>query len=368
MKIIISQRQYKKLTEGELKEAVGVPEYIISTAIKIFDKMVAKLKKENKSLDEIQNEKLIITGQFPMGDIVVRKIIIDFEFLKLPAGTEREWMSATHHSLSKLLPKLVFQTANKKSEIKIGFSIAMNEEDGNKELIDFLNQSKKVLIPTVAHEIKHSYFEKKSQYEPLKKRVSYQALQNLRLPMIQPINDFLFHSYFIHAVENVVRPTELAAHMEMQGITRKKFLEFFMNSDIVKMLKEIKDFSYQNLRDDLIAYTDVIKKLLSKIGVDTEGMSEEELVNQILRLTLVNLTNMRGNTMKSLLTTSPVEMIFGFMGDKEEFFDRYINYITKFGENYEQFFKSEENEFHKIADQMIKKLSKLYSLAKKDEE
>ena len=40
--------------------------------------------------------------------------------------------------------------------------------------------------------------------------------------------------------------------------------------------------------------------------------------------------------------------------------------ITKFGEKYEAFFKSEEKRFNYVATKMIKKISKVYSLAKKD--
>ena len=366
MKIIISQEQFTKLTESELKEAVGVPEHIVSTAINIYDKMVSKLEKENKPLKEIENEKLTLTGQFPIGDIVVKKINIDFNFEKMPKGSEREWISAAHYSLSKLLPKLVFKTANKKTEINMGFRIALNEKDKNKDFITFLKNSRNSLIPTVAHEIQHAYFEKKSQYEPLKKRADYQALSKFNIPFIKPINEFIFNSYYIHAIENIVRPTELAAHMELQGITRKDFLDFFMNSDIVKVLKEAREFTYQNLRDDLIAYTDVIKSILTMAGINPDGMSDNELVDEMLRLTLINLSNTKGDIMKQILTTHTIEIIFGFTGEKHEFFKKYIKYVTKSGDNYESFFKSEEKNFHQVSNEMIKKLSKLYSIAKEN--
>lgn len=364
MKIVISEKQYLRLKEAELEEAVGVPEYIISTAQKLYEKLLKRLKKYQGTIEELENDKLEIEGKFPISDITVKKIIVDFSIVKLPPPQEREIAGAQHHSVSKLLDKFVFKSVNKKTEIKMGFIVAVTEQDSVSDIYDLFEERREQMIPTIAHELKHAFFEKKSKYENLYKRADYSVRTDMNIGFLEPLNDFFYDSYYIHAIENVVRPTELATQMELKGITREKFLEFFNNSEIVQKLKKIREFTYEGMREELLRYTGVIKPFLEKIGADTEGKDDEELVDEVLRIALVNFINRRGDKMKDILTTNFVEQMFGFRGDKEKFFDRYINYIMKFGQDFESFFKSEEKKLRNTADSVLKKLAKLYSLAK----
>lgn len=325
-----------------------------------------ELSNKKGSLKKLDSKNLELTGMFPIGDITVRKINVDFNFQEVPDLQEMDFIGATQRSLSKLLPNFVFKTANKKTEIEIGFRIAVPSDSKVKDLIYFMNENRNDIITTLSHEIQHSYFSKKSKYEPVARRAGYEALTKFGFAMIQPLNDFLYHSYFIHEIENIVRPTELATRMELEGVTRSQFLDFLKKTEAYGHLNDIRNFTYEKLKSDLTSYTSLIKTLLTKLNIDTDDMSDEQMIDETLRLFLVNLTNMKGDTMKKILTTDPFEIMFGFSGEKEKFFDRYIRYITKFGEDYEAFFRNEEKRLPKIAQQVIKKLGKVYSLAKKD--
>jgi hypothetical protein len=59
-----------------------------------------------------------------------------------------------------------------------------------------------------------------------------------------------------------------------------------------------------------------------------------------------------------------MEGVFGFMGKKQKYFEKYLNSVERFGDDYEKFFKYEINQTRKICLKMTKKLSKLYSLLK----
>ena len=56
-----------------------------------------------------------------------------------------------------------------------------------------------------------------------------------------------------------------------------------------------------------------------------------------------------------------IKWIKGYLEDN---FDKYLSKITRFGDDYERFFKYEINQTRKICLKMTKKLSKLYSLIK----
>ena len=51
-----------------------------------------------------------------------------------------------------------------------------------------------------------------------------------------------------------------------------------------------------------------------------------------------------------------------FIGNKERFYDEYLNKITKFASDYNSFYKSEARFLNQEAFRMIKKLARLYEL------
>ena len=51
----------------------------------------------------------------------------------------------------------------------------------------------------------------------------------------------------------------------------------------------------------------------------------------------------------------------------EEIKQNFQNYILKYENNPVEYFKAEINKFHKVADQTIRKIGKLYAMAKDDE-
>jgi hypothetical protein len=62
--------------------------------------------------------------------------------------------------------------------------------------------------------------------------------------------------------------------------------------------------------------------------------------------------------------------LFGLNDDKDEKMDnirnQFVRHISKYEENPKQFFKNEIKKFHIVADKMIRKIAKLYSIAKDD--
>jgi esterase/lipase len=60
-------------------------------------------------------------------------------------------------------------------------------------------------------------------------------------------------------------------------------------------------------------------------------------------------------------------MIFGPPEDKRKFFDKYVNGIKKYEHNAIMFYKDEEKKLKQTATEMIRKIQKLFAMAKPDE-
>jgi hypothetical protein len=62
--------------------------------------------------------------------------------------------------------------------------------------------------------------------------------------------------------------------------------------------------------------------------------------------------------------------LFGLNDNKDEKMDnirnQFVKHISKYEKNPNQFFKNEIKKFHIVADKMIRKIAKLYSMAKDD--
>jgi hypothetical protein len=127
-----------------------------------------------------------------------------------------------------------------------------------------------------------------------------------------------------------------------------------------------------------------VDALLNHIGEDPEGMSENEKIDMVLHLVYVNLVNMRMGTFMEMISDKGDSVrdflmqltgqVPSFLKDEDEekkmdkLRDKFFNYVTKFKDNPTQFFKDECEKFNYVSTKMLKKISKLYALAKDDDE
>jgi hypothetical protein len=191
-------------------------------------------------------------------------------------------------------------------------------------------------------------------------RAKYQAPQNLYLD-IKPIDNFLHLLYFTHAIENTVRSSELAAAVKINKVTRDNFLDFLKKDTTYKNLNDAKNFSYEKLKSELKNYIPEIDELGNHIN-KYMGDTDEEKIDEVLRLVRVNLINNTGDSYMDLMTLNHIEQMFGFHGKKNEVVKKFLKKLVKFDNN-EDFFKNEEKLFNFIGDKMIRKISKLYDMA-----
>ena len=61
--------------------------------------------------------------------------------------------------------------------------------------------------------------------------------------------------YYIHTIENLVRPTEVAYSMKRKNITKSQFKKFLENNRVYKELLKIKNFSFDDFISQLKEYS-----------------------------------------------------------------------------------------------------------------
>jgi len=171
--------------------------------------------------------------------------------------------------------------------------------------------------------------------------------------------------YFITAIENVVRPTEIAMAIKQGDIDQKRFLEFLKNNETYMMLDKIRKFSYEDLKKNLEKYIPQIDEVGQVMNYNM-GSTNEEKINEILRLVYVNLINIQGEEFLRLMTSELIEQLLGLQGEKNKKFKKYIRKIQKF-KTPDEFFENQEKIFKFVANEMIKKISKVYAMTKKED-
>jgi hypothetical protein len=128
-------------------------------------------------------------------------------------------------------------------------------------------------------------------------------------------------------------------------------------------MKDINNFTYEGLRSDLKNYIPEIDRVLNNV-TDKTFNSDEEKIDEILRLVYINLVNNTLDMAKSLMTNNFFEDMMGFSGEKDVLFKKIVKSVIKFESNIKNFYLYEEQKFKYISGIMMKKLSKLYSMAK----
>jgi hypothetical protein len=165
-------------------------------------------------------------------------------------------------------------------------------------------------------------------------------------------------------IENLVRPSEFAGAIDAAGITKKEFYNFLMDNRTYKRLVEIRDFTYDKLKEELKNDMSKILEVFKANDIDYLGLSEDQIIDKTLKLFFINLKNWKAEMFHRLLSTNFIESLMGFSNEKEKFFRKYINNLEKFGDNYSKYFEYEEKMFNFVATKMIKKIGKLYDMTK----
>lgn len=366
-----------------LKEAVGVPSGIYDNAIRLTNAVKREIKGFPNRYEEIENDlylkKIMFLSPIEIGDLEIEdfNILIDvhpqdsLDSAKLMGLGVPSFVGKP--DLSQKKPKLSIEINQDKLFLKIVFAIQKDEYSQIEEWFDD-SENVRELTTNITHELKHIFDSTKTKNQGLEGRVDYQSYSNFtrEIPICDSIRRLVFLLYYVHEIENMVRPSELYAHMMGKNITKEKFLEELKQTEIFIQLSKAKNWSVENLKTDLLSDIDCVKNILDQMGEDIESLEDSDVVELFIR----NISNFFKNysekqfydLLDSFEESSPLKDLASFLGirksdpDKEKRLEEYLRQFTKYGNNLERILYNYQKRLNFESDRVMKKVSKVYSI------
>lgn len=379
MKIIISESQL-----NYINEALGVPDYILDAAEMLYD----VVERDIKSINKIENE-YNFDGKidFVLGN--KKKIKMDSYELKVNIE-EIEDEEGVLDIISMGMGgsfgfnRNVYMKENEPSStLELTITFAVGETWEPEGLIKKMEEEKDEQVASLAHEIKHKYDKQSKKFGLIGADAEYQATQRrgtFGIPVIDRV--FFRYLYYISGIENLVRPTEVASLMRSKGITKSNFMEFLKNNRVFTELVEIKNFTFNDFISKLKEQEVRMDALIDHVGEDPSNMSIDEKIDRVLEVTYIDLVN---NKMEMFvrMTEHAMDDFLKFgaqLGilppNAEERLEelqktnmirqKFMNYVMKYEKNPTKFFEDEFEKFNYVSNKMLKKIGKLYDMAKDD--
>ena len=380
MKIIITENQLKFINE-----ALGVPDNILDAAEMLYD----IVERDIKSIDSVEEE-YEFDGeiQLELGD--KHKVMIDSYELKVRTQ-EIEGEEGVLDIISMGMAggfgfnrDVYMKETEPSTTLELTITFAVGEDWEPEGLIQKMEEDRVEHVASLAHEIKHKYDKQSKQFGLIGPDALYQATQrrgNFGIPAIDRV--FYRYMYYIHAIENLVRPTEVAYSMKRKNITKSQFKEFLENNRVYRELVEIKNFTFDDFISQLKEQEERLDKLIEHIDEDPSNMTLDEKINRVLEVAYIDLVNNRMELFMIMtehamddflkfgsqlgLLPSGTEEKVKQLEKTDEVRQKFLKYVMKYEKNPTKFFENEIENFQYVANKMIKKISKLFAMAKDDE-
>lgn len=351
----------KESIRKKLNEAMGVPDNIVNLSRILYDNLINSIPEKGYDLGELDGTIIELKDKFSIDDYKFKGVKFIFEVVDDPT---MDIYGMSTKNLSKVTKKFKLKTKVNHGILEIAIMIAGPSETKSGEFKKFLQDKKVEIMGSIAHELKHYYDNFKKPKQSLVGRGKYRALTANKFGSITPLNEFMHHMYFIHRIENLVKPSEFAAALDAGEVTKKGFLNFLKNHSVYQKLKDIQNFTYQGLRDSLKDYLPRIKHLFDENGFDYDGFDDEQIIDTALHLFVLNLQQWEADSVHDILISNRLEQILGLQGKNRKFFRKYLDGVKDYGNNFKKYFENEEKTFRFVATDMIKKIAKLYDMAR----
>ena len=380
--IVITESQLRIITE-----ALGVPDNILDAADMLYDVVEQDIKTINTIQDEYDFDGEI---NFELGD--KKKIKIDsytltvkIEEIEDEGGGVLDIISMGMEGGFGFNRDVYMKETESSTTLELSITFAVGENWEPEELIQKMEEERDEHVSSLSHEIKHKYDKQSKQFGLMGLDAEYQATQRrgtFGIPAIDSV--FYRFMYYIHAIENLVRPTEVAYSMRRKNITKSQFKEFLENNRVYKELLEIKNFSFDDFISQLKEQEERLNKLLEHVGEDPSNMTIDEKIKRVLEVVHIDLVNNKMDLFVEMTTHSsdnflqmaldigllPPNAENNIEGLKKtnEIRQKFFNYVIKYQENPTKFFENEFKNFNFVANKILKKISKLYAMAKDDKQ
>lgn len=374
MKYIITKKQYNLISE-----ALGVPDNILDAAEEFYNIFLEDFRSITRTKEEYE-----FTGDVDITLGGKKKIHIDEYTLRIEVNTFDEFEDTPKISSMGMGQSFMFdrdilmKRVQPSTEAEFSITFVANPDFEYNELYEEFVKNKEERISDIAHELKHKYDKQSKQIDLIGHDAEYTGAQRAPRFDIDVIDsEFLHYLYYTNIAENLVRTTEVASELRSKNISQSEFIEFLRKNPTFQMLSKIKNFTFEKLVEGIRENMGRVDEIMKKTGKNPDEMTEEEKINEVLRLVYINVGSARFDAFKGFISGPMGGLfelfnLFGGSVPKEEenvekIKEKFYKYITRYRNRPLDFFKNEIEKFHVVADKTIKKLSKLYALTHKPE-
>jgi hypothetical protein len=380
MRIIITESQLKLLNE-----IVGVPENILQAAEKLYSEVEKHVKSINTKEEEYEfyGSLDVELGEKKKIQITDYKLTVKTEEIENYNG-KPDIASMGVLQAFKFDRKILMKVSEKTPKLELVINFVVSENWEPYELYEEMEKDKVNQIASLAHELKHKYDKQAKPFALIGKDAEYQATQSAGTFGIPAIDrKFFRYAYFITGIENLVRPTEIASQMRSQNIKKSDFEEFTKTERVFKELTEIKNYTFEKFIEEIKSNMPRVDALLDYIDEDYSDMDDDEKIETVLNLVYMNIANRRAEifiemTSEGLDDLIRMSSVFGQIPSTlikkakelqktDEVRKKFLSYVTKHQNNPIKFFEEEIENFSYVANKMLKRLVKLYSIAKDED-
>ena len=386
-------------------EAVGVPKGLVEISGKVYEVLVTKIKDGRYTVDqehadpdmykyptrhiyfqtEVSAKDLGEITAINDYDIRRFEVMVSLDVVDYPKefteNSPADRMAGAGYGPKARLDRKNFKTVYEDDgDIDIRISLRFFEPREKVALYDYqywerlvvetFEHNRTGIVSNLGHEIMHAYDlghvkGEEGHYTTSK----YASYNNMRFG-IKAIDDFFFYMYYTTRCESIVRNAEVAAALDAQGIEQDKFADYLSNTQTYKMLKEIQAWTFDGMVADMKGDIDKIRELVSQ-SADIDTISDDELIEKLLAMAI---HRMNTESIETLVDRVKVPMFFGVPmidpdedatdEEKQEFVNAFIDLARKDVADPVRYYKNKERYFRETAGRLIKKLGKLFSLAK----
>lgn len=341
-----------------INEKLGVPDKIIDSATGLYNEILLHFRDKSKEgLKPKESEYLVnLPILIEISDLKFQSVEFTVRLLTHESDENVEIISWGVAGMPDSTGdyKLIYDKS-KVNDIKLFINLAITGDTEPSDIYDYIEKESTKTIGILSHELKHVYDKYMLGKILLEDLVDYGTWSQTRTGF-RPIDEFIYFMYFMSSAESLVRPSEIAGQLVSLDITKDKFREFLLDSSTYKTLIEIKKFSYDGLKQDLLSDIKHVKGLFS----DIENEEDSEVIDAALEISYLTIVKSQGGEMSKILRlNSPIK---SEMSQDHEFFKKYLNKIAY--NSKEEFFLYCEKKLNFESDKVIKKISKLYDLCR----
>lgn len=359
-----------KRTKKEFNEALGVPEGLVKTAQRAFEDFKQEFKRELNP-DQTEYEFSYTPSEpYRIADMDIDTINFKINLHPTDRSDEVDAISMGVEGKGERGERKnrpVILSVDKEGNTYFHMDLVTPEEWSEEDVIDFFNRKRVENVKSFSHELKHEYDEFKTPHQSLANRIDYTISKDL-IRGFPPLSKLAFNMYFINQIESLVRPSEMAAEIDELGITKEQFLDFLTNNQTYKKLKEINQFTVDQLKEELRPYVGEIRQLLDEFEdePDPYEKSDDEVIERMMEIFFITLANKSNEAFYHSIITHPLEKIFGLPPKKEKWFNDFMKKNERYENNPMRFFDNTELEFKYKSNKVMRKLAKLYDYIKQN--